>query len=107
MFILGLDISTAKIGVAVLDSDEELIKSDVIKFDSKKSLEERAFIFYDYMRELAVQYPISHVCVESPFISFLSYLVLFVFVFRFLETPSLVAIVRLRVLSFRFLIHSL
>ena len=42
---LGLDISTTKIGIAVLDGDDKLVHSDLIKFKSDLPLEDRAAIF--------------------------------------------------------------
>jgi len=40
--ILGLDVSTSKIGIAVLDYDKKIVSTDLIKFKTETSLEERA-----------------------------------------------------------------
>ena len=49
---LGLDISTTKIGIAVLDGNDELLHSDIIKFKSELPLEDRAAIFESIMRKI-------------------------------------------------------
>ena len=41
-YTLGIDCSTSKIGIALLDKKENIIISEAIKLDSKKPLEERA-----------------------------------------------------------------
>ena len=51
MKILGLDISSSKIGIALLNGQEILI-SEVLKFKPKTSLEERAEIFEQRMRQI-------------------------------------------------------
>ena len=48
MKVLGLDISTTKIGIALFD-DEELLVSEVIKLKSSMTLEQRAHIFEEKM----------------------------------------------------------
>ena len=45
METIGLDISSSKIGIAVLDSDENIKVSEVIKLKPNMTLEERAEIF--------------------------------------------------------------
>jgi Holliday junction resolvasome RuvABC endonuclease subunit len=69
MKTLGLDISSSKIGIALLD-DEEIIISDVLKFKSNQSLEERAALFERRMREINKHYVIFDVYVEQPAIMF-------------------------------------
>ena len=39
MVTIGLDISSSKIGIAVLDKDENIILSEVIKFKSNTTME--------------------------------------------------------------------
>ena len=51
MKILGLDISSSKIGIALLDK-EEIVISEVLKFKSSMSLEERAEIFEKRMQQI-------------------------------------------------------
>ena len=69
MKILGLDISSSKIGIALLD-DEEIVISDVLKFKSNQSLEERAALFERRMREVNKHYVVFDVYVEQPAIMF-------------------------------------
>ena len=69
MKILGLDISSSKIGVALLDRDEIVI-SEVIKFKPNMSLEERAEIFEQRMRDINDQHVVYEVFVEQPAMMF-------------------------------------
>jgi RNase H-fold protein (predicted Holliday junction resolvase) len=69
MKILGLDISSSKIGIALLDKDEIVI-SEVLKFKSNMSLEERAEIFEQRMREINEQHVVYDVFVEQPAMMF-------------------------------------
>ena len=69
MKTLGLDISSSKIGIALLD-DEEIVISDVLKFKSNQSLEERAALFERRMREVNKHYVVFDVYVEQPAIMF-------------------------------------
>jgi len=69
MKILGLDISSSKIGIALLD-DEQIIISDVLKFKSSQSLEERAALFERRMRAIDTHHVVYDVYVEQPAIMF-------------------------------------
>jgi hypothetical protein len=69
MKILGLDISSSKIGIALLNGEEILI-SEVLKFKPKTSLEERAEIFEQRMRQINEQHVIYDVFVEQPAMMF-------------------------------------
>tara|TARA_Y100000310_G_scaffold118115_2_gene116885 strand:+ start:1705 stop:2232 length:528 start_codon:yes stop_codon:yes gene_type:complete len=69
MKILGLDISSSKIGIALLD-DEQIIISDVLKFKSSQSLEERAALFERRMRAIDTHHVVFDVYVEQPAIMF-------------------------------------
>ena len=69
MKILGLDISSSKIGIALLD-EENIIISDVLKFKSNQSLEERAAQFERRMREIDTHHVVFDVYVEQPAIMF-------------------------------------
>ena len=69
MKILGLDISSSKIGIALLDK-EEIVISEVLKFKSNMSLEERAEIFEQRMREINEQHVVYDVFVEQPAMMF-------------------------------------
>ena len=69
MKILGLDISSSKIGIALLNG-EEIIISEVLKFKPKTSLEERAEIFERRMRQINKQHVVYDVFVEQPAMMF-------------------------------------
>ena len=69
MKILGLDISSSKIGIALLNG-EEIIISEVLKFKPKTSLEERAEIFERRMRQINEQHVVYDVFVEQPAMMF-------------------------------------
>jgi len=69
MKILGLDISSSKIGIALLD-EENIIISDVLKFKSNQSLEERAAQFERRMREIDTHHVVFDVYVEQAAIMF-------------------------------------
>ena len=68
--ILGLDISTSVIGIAVLDEDKNLVSYDAIKFKPDVSLEERADFLSKEIQTLNTTWRIKHVFVEQPFIAF-------------------------------------
>jgi Holliday junction resolvasome RuvABC endonuclease subunit len=68
--ILGIDISTSKIGISIIDYDENLILSELIKMKSSDSLEVRAKIFDKKMIEIRGNYEIKHIFIEQPFMAF-------------------------------------
>ena len=68
--ILGLDISTSRIGYSIIDHDENLIDYGEIKLNPKDSLEIRADLFYSIMEQLKENHDIKHVFIEQPFIAF-------------------------------------
>jgi len=76
--ILGIDVSTSKIGLSIMDYDCNLIKCDVIKLDPKHSLEEKCIFFEDYVSRInslnyinnSKSYYIKEVFIESPFMMF-------------------------------------
>lgn len=68
--ILGLDISSSKIGLAILDHDKKILTSEVIKFKTDASLENRAQMLYNKLEKLKKFYFITDVFVEEPFIAF-------------------------------------
>ena len=43
-YILGLDVSTSKLGLSILDTNKNLVKSETIKLDNKTSLEDRCLV---------------------------------------------------------------
>ena len=60
--ILGLDISTSKIGLSVLNDKQDLLYCHVLKLDSKNSLEERCLILEHYIKNtLDIQYNIQKI----------------------------------------------
>ena len=68
--ILGLDISTTKIGYAIIDSNQNLQESKVIKFKSDVPLEKRAKVFEEKILNLMVKYDIQHIFAEQPLMVF-------------------------------------
>lgn len=69
--ILGLDVSTTRIGWAIIDGKQELVDSDFYKTDKKKTLEERAEDFLSsVLRPLSIIHKIDEVRVEEPFSMF-------------------------------------
>lgn len=69
---IGLDISSTKIGIAVLGKDDELLHSDIIKFKSDLPLEDRAAIFESIMRKLNSKYLPYYVFIEEAAMMFSS-----------------------------------
>ena len=65
MHILGLDISSSKIGIALL-KDDKIIISEVVKFKSNQPLEERALQFEQRIQKIEKHYVIYDVYVEQP-----------------------------------------
>jgi len=69
--ILGLDVSTSRIGWAVIDDKQELVDSDFFKTDKDMSLEERAEEFrINVLNPLKHIYKIREVRIEEPFSMF-------------------------------------
>tara|TARA_Y100000114_G_scaffold28391_1_gene24171 strand:+ start:1435 stop:1950 length:516 start_codon:yes stop_codon:yes gene_type:complete len=67
--ILGLDVSTSKIGYCILDYDKNLIEHNVMKFKPLQ-LEDRAEIFFQFLKGISKEYKIKNVFVEEPFTMF-------------------------------------
>ena len=68
--ILGLDVSSSKIGIAILNFDKKIVSTDLIKFKPETPLEERAKLFENKLFKLQKFYNIEEVFVEEPFIAF-------------------------------------
>ena len=75
--ILGLDVSTSRIGICILDYDKNLLRSEFIKMNSKYCLEDRCLVLENYISNIDAYnsinnkgYHISEVFVESPFMMF-------------------------------------
>lgn len=66
MYIIGLDVSSTRIGIAVLDRDNQIELSKVIKLKSNLTLEERAAIFESEMRKIEKKYVPLYVFMEAP-----------------------------------------
>ena len=67
--ILGLDISTSKIGYCIIDNNEKIIANEFIKLKPLQ-LEDRAEIFYDFLNALNKEHVINNVFIEEPFTMF-------------------------------------
>ncbi len=68
--ILGLDVSTSKIGYCVVDEKQELLLYGFVKF-KKEPLEERAFTFFrETLVDIDRKYKITEVRIEEPFSMF-------------------------------------
>ncbi len=70
MQTIGLDISSSKVGIAVLDSDDNIKVSEVLKFKTNMALEERADIFAQRMRQLEKHYVPIAIYIEQPALMF-------------------------------------
>jgi len=68
--VLGVDISTSKIGLAVIDSNKKIVVSEVIKMKPENTLEEKAVLFENKLLKLKKYYFITDVFIEEPFIAF-------------------------------------
>ena len=67
--ILGLDISTSKIGYSIIDKDNNLVTCHFMKLKTL-ALEERAEIFYEFLCALSKKYEIKDIFIEEPFSMF-------------------------------------
>ena len=67
--ILGLDISTSKIGYSIIDKDSNLVVCHFMKLKTL-ALEERAEIFYEFLCVLNKKHDIEHIFIEEPFSMF-------------------------------------
>ena len=77
-YILGLDVSTSKLGLSILDTDKNLVESQTIKLDNKTSLEDRCLAVEHILSSLNSEnyinkknrYNITKIYIESPFMMF-------------------------------------
>lgn len=69
-YILGIDISTAVVGFAVMTVDHKLITYDKLKFKKDLTLEQRAEYFKNKVESIDSYYCISEVFVEQPAMMF-------------------------------------
>jgi len=73
MIILGLDISSSRIGYCLINENEDLLLVDEIKLKPSQSLEERADIFKKEMeciKRSLQQQEVDYVFIEQPFMAF-------------------------------------
>ena len=70
MIILGLDISSSRIGYCLINENEELLLVDEIKLKPSQSLEERADIFKQAMKIINEHSEVDYVFIEQPFMAF-------------------------------------
>jgi len=68
--ILGLDVSTSRVGITILDSNTSLIDCQVIKLNSKDKLEDRCYQIERYLQVNYNKYHIEEIFIEAPFIMF-------------------------------------
>ena len=75
--ILGLDVSTSKVGLCIMDYKFNLLETQFIKLNTKDTLEERCIFLEDYINRInylnnigSKGYLIEDVVVESAFIAF-------------------------------------
>lgn len=69
--ILGLDVSTSRIGWAIINDEQELIDSDFFKTKAKTPLEERATALKDnVLVPLMAIHNITEIRIEEPFSMF-------------------------------------
>ena len=69
-FILGLDVSTSRVGVTILNPKADLIDCQVIKLNSKDELEDRCDQIKSYLQTNYNKYYIKEIYIESPFVMF-------------------------------------
>ncbi len=70
--VLGIDVSTSKVGLSIIDVDNNLLDCQAIKLNNKVSLEERCLELEDVLTyyNSMIQYNVIKIYVESPFIMF-------------------------------------
>jgi RNase H-fold protein (predicted Holliday junction resolvase) len=68
--VLGLDISTSKIGITIMNYDMDLIHCEFLKLNSKKELEDRCMDLENHIVSLSRKHPIKQIFIEQPFVMF-------------------------------------
>ena len=66
--ILGLDVSTSKVGLSIIDYKGKLLECQVIKLDPKKSLEDKCLALEGHISSLS--HNIKEIYIEQPFMMF-------------------------------------
>lgn len=69
-FILGLDVSTSRIGISVIDYNSNLHRSEFVKLNSKDDLETRCDNVKSYLKAKLSEYSLKEIFIESPFMMF-------------------------------------
>jgi Holliday junction resolvasome RuvABC endonuclease subunit len=69
IMILGLDVSTTRIGYCILNEKKELIANEFMKF-KPLPLEDRAEIFYNFLLILKNKFEIKEIFIEQAFTMF-------------------------------------
>ena len=65
---LGLDISTSKVGLCIMDYKFKLLETKLIKLNTKDELEDRCLQVEEFISNL--DYNIANIYIESAFIAF-------------------------------------
>ena len=65
--ILGLDVSTATIGYAILDKEGSILEMDYISLKKTKGITQKGFHFRKILREIKSKHNIEHVYIEEYF----------------------------------------
>jgi hypothetical protein len=68
--VLGLDISTSRVGFAVIEMDGTLVSYNNIKYRADALLEQRADYLIAGISKLKKEFGVKYVYVEQPFIAF-------------------------------------
>ena len=75
--VLGLDISTSKVGICIMDYKFNLLETELLKLDTKSELEDRCLQIEEYINKINYLdkinedgYIIKNVYIESAFIAF-------------------------------------
>jgi Holliday junction resolvasome RuvABC endonuclease subunit len=68
--VLGLDVSTSRVGITIMNSDTELLHCMVVKLDPKEALEDRCFQIERALQLNYNQYNIKEIYIEAPFVMF-------------------------------------
>ena len=68
--ILGLDISTSRVGFAVIEMDGTLVSYNNIKYKPDAVLEERADYLMAGVAKIKKKFGVKHVFIEQPYIAF-------------------------------------
>jgi Holliday junction resolvasome RuvABC endonuclease subunit len=68
--ILGLDVSTSRVGITIMNSDSELLDCQAVKLDSKDVLEDRCLQIENVLRVNYSNYHINEIYIEAPFVMF-------------------------------------